>query len=309
MLWSCAFTTGVASNTTFAGASTDASGSDGYFFGYKGTSFGIHHYRSGSEVSFTAQASWNGNVPTGFDPTKLNLYEVRYPFLGAGDIFFYIEDPTSGRMVLVHTIRYANSSTTLQISNPTLKFLVRSVNTGGTTNLTTLVGSIGKFIVGGRHFNGPPFAVHNQKAVTGGTETNVLSLRVATTLNGVTNRGAARIRLTTGVGDNGNTITAFLVRNGATLGGSPSFSPLSGSTADNGVTLTSANSMVSIDTAGTTATSGTVVYSSGCARNSEFILPVEDYDFVVLPGETWTFSATPGANANCAFFVSGIEEW
>lgn len=309
MIWSQAFTTGLVNNTTIAGPSTDASNADGYFFGYKGTSFGIHHYRGGSEVSFTAQASWNGSVPSGFDPTKLNVYEIRYPYLGSGDIFFFVQEPTTGRSTLVHTIRYTNSSTALQVSNPTMRFLVRSVNSGNTTNITTLVGSVGMYVVGTRHFNGPTFAVNNQKAVSGGVETNVLSIRCATTLNGVTNRGAARLRLSTFVGDNGNTITGFFVRAGATVGGTPAFSPYGGSTADNGVTLTAASSMLSIDTAGTTAAGGTVIYNGGCARNNEIVLPVQEYDFVILPGETYTFSASPGANSNCAVFVSGVEEW
>ncbi len=308
-IWSAAFTAGLANNTSIAGPSTTAANADGYFFGYKGTSFGIHHYRSGSEVSFTAQASWNGTIPTGFDPTKLNLYDVRYPFLGAGDIFFFIADAATGRLFLVHTIRYANSSTSLQISNPTLRFLARSVNTGNTTNLTILVGSVAAYIVGARHFSGPPFVFNNQKAVTGGAETNVFSARVATTLNGVTNRGAARIRLSTAVGDNGNTITAFLIRNGATLGGSPAFSPYGGSTADNGVTLTNATSMLSFDTAGTTSAGGTPMLNTGCARNAVVPFDLSELDLIMLPGETWTFAANPGANSNCAYFVNGIEEW
>ena len=233
------------------------------------------------------------------------------PFLGAGDIFFMVQDPLTGDPIVVHTIRYANTSTILQISYPTLKFLVRSTNAGTTTNVTTLVGSFGQYVVGSRIFNGPPFAFNNQKAVISGTETNIFSVRVATTLNGVANRGAARVRLGTAVADNGNTIAAFFASLGATVGGTPAFTPYNGSTADNGVTLTNAHSMLSFDIAGTTVTRipAYTAINTGCARNSQVPLDFTNLDVTLLPGETWTISALPGANTNCAVFFNGLEEW
>ena len=54
--WTAMFTTGVAGNTQLAGLASDST--DGMFYGYNGTSFGIM-YRNRSVDTWTPQASWN----------------------------------------------------------------------------------------------------------------------------------------------------------------------------------------------------------------------------------------------------------
>lgn len=75
---------------------------------------------------------WNGNVPASFDPTKLNVYGMDLRWLGAGRIRFFMEDPTTGKINLIHTITWTKDQTGLypHVRNPALRIIYRS----GTTN-------------------------------------------------------------------------------------------------------------------------------------------------------------------------------
>ena len=54
-------------------------------------------------TDWTYQADWNGpNTIANLDPSKLNVYQVDYRWLGAGVVRFFMEDPTSGDLVQVH---------------------------------------------------------------------------------------------------------------------------------------------------------------------------------------------------------------
>ena len=65
-----------------------------------------------------------------FDPTKLNVYAVDLRWLGAGRVRFMMEEPSTGKMVLVHTQRWASQYTIPHINKPSLRVIYRS----GTTN-------------------------------------------------------------------------------------------------------------------------------------------------------------------------------
>ena len=72
---------------------------------------------------------WDNQSIT-FDPTKLNVYQIDMRWLGAGRVRFFMEDPTTGKMVLVHTQKFAGSQTYPHINKPALRVAYRS----GTTN-------------------------------------------------------------------------------------------------------------------------------------------------------------------------------
>lgn len=76
--------------------------------------------------------SWNGTVPTSFDPTKLNVYGMDMRWLGSGRVRFFMEDPNTGKLVKIHTIVWTKNSTGLypHVRNPSLRIIYRS----GTTN-------------------------------------------------------------------------------------------------------------------------------------------------------------------------------
>ena len=65
-----------------------------------------------------------------FDPTKLNVFGIDFRWLGAGRVRFFMEDPSTGKLVLVHTQLTASQNLYPHINKPSLRFVYRS----GTTN-------------------------------------------------------------------------------------------------------------------------------------------------------------------------------
>lgn len=312
--FTAAFTTGVADSTQIVGAGNSL---NGYFFGYNGASFGICHRNAGSDV-WTPQASWNGDKADGsgasaFTLTKTygNVYMVKYPYLGYGDIGFYVLDSVSARWLLVHTIRYANTTATVQLSNPNLFFYAQSVNTGATTNQIVYVGSVGIFLSGERSFIGSPkWATDNYK--TGITaETALFSLRVATTYNTVTNRSLVRLQslsIASDAGKNTVAVGVFRLRIGATLGGVPAYAAINGATADNGVTITSGNSICSVDVAATTATAGTLLYNMSVSAPGAGIIDLTPFNLFIAPTEILTVSGFSTSSATMAAALNWAED-
>lgn len=78
---------------------------------------------------WTYVGQWD-NQTIQFDPTKLNVYSVDMRWLGAGRVRFFMEDPATGKMVLVHTQTTASNELYPHINKPALRIAYRS----GTTN-------------------------------------------------------------------------------------------------------------------------------------------------------------------------------
>lgn len=304
------FTLGVASSTQIAGMGNAV---DGYFFGYNGAAFGIL-YRANSVDTWIAQDDWNGDTCDGRGTSRFTLdpamgvpLMIKYPYLGYGNIRFFIQDPATSLWILVHTIKYANTSASVQVTNPCLNFYAQALNTGSGTNKILYVGSVGVFNPGIRAFLGPQFTTSTAKAsVT--TQTNVITLKSATSVNGVANRGLARLRQFSAFTDAVNGYATIRLIKNTTLGGSPSYSAINGATADGGVTITSAQSTVSQDTAGTTITGGEVVWSIVVFNDSTGIIDLIAQDIWLAPTETLTVSATATSTATIGVALNWSED-
>lgn len=309
-----AFDSGAVGNAQEVGAATAI---DGYMYGFNPSTglFGVLHRNSstGSLVeTWTAQADFNGTVPSGFDPSKGNTYMIRYPYLGYGNVFFFIMDQITGKFTLAHTIRYNNSATTTQNRNPTLGFWVRCANTGAnTTNKTIYVGSAAIFLNGQFAPIDSQFALDHSKA-TISTETNIISIKNCTNFNGLTNGGVIRLRsISFGgnlAGANPSGFVNLRIKKGVTLGGSPSYVAVSGSTADSGTAITSGQSVASYDTAGTTITGGTTVFNASANMNNGFQIDLLSYNIYILATEVATISIQCSSAATAFLAINWMED-
>jgi hypothetical protein len=118
-------------------------------------------------TGFVPQASWNVDTldgsdtasnPSGMmiDPTKLNVFEIVYPYLGAGSIRFRVQT-TNGNMVTVHRIEYPNTATIPSQKNPVFRLGWIAASLGSTTNLTVIGASAAGFVEGPQFTTRDPF--------------------------------------------------------------------------------------------------------------------------------------------------------
>lgn len=313
------FTTGVANSSQYAGIG-DPGVNNGFFFGYDGATFGIASITGGTET-WVPQTSWNVDVCDGtngstnqsgitLDPTKLNIFQIKYQYLGAGNIFFSIENPETGEFTPVHMIKFAGANTGTSVEQPSLNMIWRVENTSNATSIAVKAASGALFLEGDRRLLGPEHARENNKAsIT--TETNILTLRNATTYNGKTNRAYAHLRTLSVAANKGGTISGIatlqVIRN-TTLGGSPSYTATNGSTADDGVTITSGQSVTSYDTAGTTITGGEVVFVASVVVGGNSFFNLDDLDIFIAPGDDLTLSFESGDSCTCSVAVTWSED-
>lgn len=309
-----AFTTGVASSTQLMGVGDDT---NAYAFGFNGATFGILHRNAGADT-WVAQTSWNGDKCNGtgastfnWDKTKGCVCQIKYPYLGYGNVTFWVQNPLTSRWILCHTVRYNNSSAAVQVSNPNIGFYAQAINAGNTTNLTMYCGSVGIFLAGPRSFVGSPkWAVDSYKnTIT--TETCLINLRNATTYNGVTNRSLLRLQSVTfsSAAAAAAAAASFLrFKIGATIGGAPSYACVNGTTADGGVTITSGNSVAAYDTAGTTVANGTFMFSIGAGDSTNSFIDLTNFNLFIAPGEILTVSGFSSSSATLGCALTWTED-
>jgi len=119
---------------------------------------------------WTYQEDWNidtldGNGPSGavLDTTKLNVYQINFCWLGAGELRFAIENPLNGDMIFFHHIHYANQHTAPHLDNPSLKigYVAANLTNPGSGSVSV----IGSSMMGG--IEGTVKTTTNPQAATG----------------------------------------------------------------------------------------------------------------------------------------------
>ena len=309
------YTTKILSNilsirVVFSMIKTLPSGNSGLVGGTGGVAT-LYLHNASSVITMLAQLPnailyLNGSSPQQyFNWTGLNGCPVmiKYPFLGYGDVYFYVQNPVSGQWVLIHTIQYANSSTAIELSNPSLQFLAFASASATVTNVICYVGSYSLFLSGERNFlSNPKWGMDSYKAsIT--TETCLLNIQNCTSYNGVANRGMIRIH-SISFGNINSSVAILRLKLNGTIGGSPSYTPISGSTANNGATITSGNSIASYDIAGTTISGGIYLWGISAAGNSasNLVYDLSGISLLLAPGDV--LSVTGFASSSSTLVVT-----
>jgi len=296
------FTTGAANSTQLAGMRN--ADIDGWFIGYNGTSFGIM-YRRNSVDTWIAQASFNkdkldgtGSSGITLDPTKINIFQLSIGYLGVRGCTFSIMHPTTGSWVLFHDyILTGTTSDQTQSINPTMTFGIQATNTSNNTNIVVKNGSVGVFIIGARERIGSTYGVNNFKSVAT-TDTNIVTIRNNTTINGVANQSQIRIRSLSVATAAGVPVVFKLIKNTA-LGGVPSYT-----------NIDATNSCAAFDVAGTTVTGGNVQFNTTVGANGNVFVDLTEFDIFLAPSDTLTCTAATisGGAANQVVAINWNED-
>ncbi len=302
------FTTGVSNTQQIAGIGDT---SNGFFFGYNGTSFGILYRRGPTPTdTWIAQTSWNVDKldgsrnslnPSGMTLTQTNgnVYQIQYQYLGFGAIVFSVENASSGYFDTVHVIYYANNNVVPSLTNPALPLFYQSICTSGGVSVTIKTASGSLFLQGQQLFLGPKYGLDNIKTgIT--TLTNILTIRNKTTINTITNKSQLRLRnvsvASSSTTNNQGTATLQVILN-TTLGGSPSYT-----------SVDATNSITEFDVAGTTITGGVVKYNCSIYIKDNMTLDVTDLDIFANPTETLTFACKASISSDLSVSICWSED-
>lgn len=176
-------------DTVIIAALSDGAKSGAYSFSSSTATGTIAQNTEGATKTsdFTPQAKWNGESVDWLDPTKGNVYEITYAYLGFGDLEYKVKNPNTGDFQTVHRIPWPNNNTQTNLGNPSLRCGMYAVSLGSTTNLVVRTGSFAGFIQGYEKQTRNPRAVTNTQSVST-SYTNILTVRNRYTYNSYANQ-------------------------------------------------------------------------------------------------------------------------
>lgn len=230
------------------------------------------------------QTAWNldnadgtGVLPV-IDFTKGNVFEIRYQWLGFGPAYFYIENPSTGEYINVHTIRYANTATVPSIANPNLPLCISAENTSNTSDIVMFCGSMAAFVEGkalNTHFHR---GADTDYSGIGTTETPIMTLHNKEIFQSKKNHTLIKLILLV-MNAEGTKPSTLRIRKEADL------------IAANYNDIETAVSVIEFDVAATSFTNGSKQIAFGMGK-SDTTGPVdlEDKSYVLRPGERFTIT-------------------
>jgi hypothetical protein len=218
--------------------------------------------------------------------------------LGVRGCSFSIQHPDTKNWIAFHDYSFMNSTADQSQSvNPTMTFGIQATNTTNATNIVVKASSVGVFIVGARERIGSTYGVNNFKSVAT-TDTNIVTIRNNTTINGVTNQSQIRIRSLSVSTVAAVPVVYKLIKN-TTLGGVPAYT-----------NVDATNSCAAFDIAGTTVTGGNTQFNTTVGANGNAFVDLTEFDIFLAPSDTLTCTAASisGAAANHVVAINWNED-
>lgn len=283
------FTTGVANNTQIVGIGDT---NDGFYFGYNGVNFGILRRQNGSD-NWINQSAWNNMKISSFDPTKGNVYQIKFQWLGYGQVDFFIENQDSGNYEIVHSIKYTNQNTVPSIFSPSLPLNAKVLNSGNTSNITLktasgMIGLEGKIHEGALQV----LSAASNTVLTLSSERPILTIKNSTNHINIPNRQRIKVNQISLALDGAKNGKFSLYKN-ATLSSSVNY------------TLPSSNTTPFAKDIGSTSNSGGVLiaeYFLGKAESK--VIEMDTMSLYLVSGDTLTITGQSTANTDASATIN-----
>ena len=254
--------------------------------------------------NWIAQTAWNqdtfdgsGSSGVTLDPTKGNVYQISFQWLGFGQIRFYIENAENGLLEIVHTIDYANENTLPSINNPTLPLCAIAQNEANTTDIVLYSSSMAGFTEG----KVPEPEVHHVHIVDITFSSTTIVPAITLHNNGVFASKLNRVRMKiTSVSvevESGKPVLIEVIRDGVLTG-----AVFADHATGDSVTL--------VDITATAISDGEIVDAFGVpSADDKEKTPrhgdLEPTEFITIAGA----QATGGANSVCKIIVTWTEDF
>lgn len=248
------------------------------------------------QSGFVPQSEWNVNDcsgnggernPGGFalDRTKLNVWTLGIPYLGAGAIALFVHDENS-RLQLVHVDEYPNANTIASSSNPTYRVGWVAASLGSTSALAVEGASAAVFLDGEETPLRDPFSA-DRLAVTVDTAANaVLVLKVRPEIAGrLCQREVRPVIVSIGNETSNRNLRVRLIKN-PTFSSEPTFSYVD----------QDESAVVSSTPTGVTASGGELIATFVLGGSSSDSPNLSDLDLRLRAGDVLAFVASASAS-------------
>jgi hypothetical protein len=246
----------------------------------------------------TSQTNWNRTTSpfAGFDPTKMNVYKVRYGYLGAANIDFFVYDSSRGEFILVHSIEWANNNSITHLGHPDLKIGWTAASLGASGTNLTVEGASGSIEIEGLdRVENDTHAIEAIQPAVGLSLVNVATVKSRIVFADRFNLGRVRPLRVSIDNDHTKGLLVEIYKN-ATIGGTQNFQ-----------LVDEFNNLVAYDTLGTTVTGGDLVDGVAVPANGSVSVNLDEITPLLLPEDTLTIAAKTASGTGAS--VTAIFTW
>jgi hypothetical protein len=294
-LFTWKFTQGVADSTQYAGL-FDAE--NGFFIGYNGVNFVFTRRKDSVDYETVIDVS-KVFEDGSFDPTKFNIYFIRYGFLGVAPIKLSVVKP-SGGFAVVDTIEYPNMYDGIHTAQTYLPVRAELTNTGNITDLEGKSGSVSAGIVDGmKTYPSNRLITSDLGAITIGAGTTLLALfRNKTTFNSIVNRIKTKL-LSVSTASEGTKTVKIEIRKNVTITNTPTWNDVE-----------TGRSVMEFSTDGTiNLTSGTDLIDFNLGRTDSLFQLLGELDLTLRAGEWAAIIATSTGASDLEYSMRWEEQF
>lgn len=241
------------------------------------------------------RANWNCENADWLNPANGNLYKFEFAYLGYGPLKFSVFNPSIRAWTLAHIIDYSNTSTTVNLGNPSLRIGWFVKSNGSTTELE-VVGASGFAGTQGRPNGGRHFGQYGiASGVT--TETQIFTIASRYEYGGRRNLGLIIPHLLTASTDSTKG-AIFKIYMNPVIGG-----------VDAHAYVDQTESIALYDTAGTTVSGGRLISVITCGPQGRVTIDLESLDIAITTGEELVVTAqvTTGAASDMTAAITWHE--
>ena len=245
----------------------------------------------------------NGDMnPSGmdFDPSFLNVFQIVYPYIGAGPIRYYVVNPETTRMTLCHIDKYSTANHVTSQKNPSFRGGWIAASLGSVTNLTVSGSSLAGFVEGKIEPNRNPNGKEFRKTISNLDEI-VIAFRIRNEFGGVVNQSDVNPYTVRVTAETTNRLISYAVYLNPTI-------PTNVSTTWQYIDR--ANSVVEFATpTGAAITGGQFISGGGCAGgSSESVLDLSNLGVKIQAGDVFVIAASTVFNTSSATFTTTWQE-
>lgn len=232
-------------------------------------------------------ANFNGDSTSinGLNPQTINMYKIDVSFYGIGNIQLSLYDDLDEIYKPLHTFRFTNSQSLLNLSDP--NFYIQNIvsDFGANVSKSMLVGGQASGYVGSSMLNNfVPYSFQNSKSISSSTETNILVIAHNDVINNVFCQNEIIAKALSVSSDGNKNVLIKVVLN-------PNISPTPSTSDFTNYQKLDDFSLALYDTTSDTYSGGRVLFTTSLAKSDNIIIDLLNYDIVLGKDDTLVVSA------------------
>lgn len=245
---------------------------------------------------FVSQENWNIDGKSDLDPTKGNIYQIKYFSIGYGQIRYSILDDSSGKFIDVHVISNNNSSTSVFFDNQSLNCGFYCINITNETSISAYSSGFSVSICGKEQGGKNTVGFSSIRSVSTSFY-NVLTIRNKKIFNGRINQTNIKPKMLF-VSSEATKISRIKLIINATLAGNPNFQNIV------------SNSLAEYDTDGTSVSGGVFIAAISLPPSGSAQIDLSKLNIEIPPSYTLSVAAlvSSGSAANISADLTWEED-